>query len=162
VESGTYTGERSSSRSRQASFSASRRSVLIRLPGYLGISEGATTTLRSRALLQPPRDHEPAQPSLVAYVQRGLPVAPDPAQELFQRVEVVGDRPSLARLPGAPPFGHGRGDCFFVDIESDVDFNFVDMVCLLIRLSHYGVSERVSAHYGVVLADRPSQAVRVL
>ena len=49
------------------------------------------------------RDHELARPRLIADVQRGLPVAPDPAQELFQRVEVVGDRPRLANLPGAPP-----------------------------------------------------------
>ena len=49
------------------------------------------------------RDHEIARPRLIADAQRGLPVAPDPAQELFQRVEVVGNRPRLADLPGAPP-----------------------------------------------------------
>ena len=113
-------------------------------------------------LLEPPSDDESARPRLIADVQRGLPVAPDPAQELFQRVEVVGDRPRLAHFTGAPPFGHGCGDRFFVDIEPDVDFSFVHMVCLSVRLFHCGDSERVSAHYGVVLADRPSRATRVL
>ena len=113
-------------------------------------------------LLQPPRDHEPARPRLVADVQRVLPVSPDPAQELFQRVEVVGDRPRLADFPGTPSFGHGGGDRFFVDIEPDVYFSFVHMVCLFVRLFHFGDSERVSAQYGAVLADRPSRVARVL
>lgn len=95
-------------------------------------------------LLQPPRDHEPARSRLVADVQRVLPVAPDSAQELFQRVEVVGDRPRLADFPGAPSLGRGRGDRFFVDIEPDVDFSFVHMVCLSVRVSLVE-SERVSA-----------------
>lgn len=35
------------------------------------------------------------------------------------------------------------------------------MVCLLVRLLHFGDPERVSAQHGAVLADRPSQAARV-
>jgi len=106
-------------------------------------------------LLQPTRDHEPARPRLIADVQRAFPVAPDAPQELFQRVQVVGDRPRLPDFPGAPSFGHGRCDRFFVDIEPDVEFSFVHMVCLFVRVSLVD-SERVSAQYGVVLADRPS------
>ena len=57
---------------------------------------------------------------------------------------------------------YGRSDRFFVDIEPDVDFSFVHMVCWSVRLFHSGDSERVFAQYGVVLADRPSRAARVL
>ena len=61
-----------------------------------------------------------------------------------------------------PPLQAARIARFFVDIEPDVDFSFVHMVCLLVRLFHFGDSERDSAQYGVVLADRPSRAARVL
>ena len=48
-----------------------------------------------------------------------------------------------------------------VDIKPDVEFSFVHMVCLFVRVSLVE-SERVSAQYGAVLADRPSRAARVL
>ena len=129
--------------------------------GFLGNERGGHDHAGDPELLQPPRDHEPARPRLVADVQRAFPVAPDPAQELFQRVQVVCDRSRLAHLPGTPSLSHGRGDRFFVDIEPDVDFSFVHMVCLSVRVSLVE-SERVFAQYGVVLADRPSRVARVL
>jgi hypothetical protein len=64
-------------------------------------------------------------------------------------------------FPVAASFGHGRGDCFFVDIEPDVEFSFVHMVCLFLRVSLVE-SERVFAKYRTVLVDRPSRAARVL
>ena len=140
--------------------------------------------------------------SAVADVQGSPAFATDAPQELFQRVEVVDDRPRLAHLPGAAPFSDGGGDrltrslrssrppgclrqsssfacgesMFFVDIEADVEFSFVHMVCLThASRSPFGLSlrdslsrfarlfvrvslvdpERVPAQHGVVLADRP-------
>jgi len=94
-------------------------------------------------------------------VQRALAVSPDATQEFFQGVQVIGDRPCLADLTAAPPFGHGGGDRFFVDIKPDVEFSFGYMVCLFVRVSLVD-SERSFAQHGVVLADSPSRAARVL
>jgi hypothetical protein len=47
-----------------------------------------------------------------------------------------------------------------VDIEPNVDFSF-HVVCLSVRVS-LDESERILAHYGAVLADRPSRAARDL
>ena len=92
---------------------------------------------------------------------RTAPVPPD-ASGLAQ---------GILSLPAA-----NRGS--FVDIEPDVDFSFVYMVCLTlasrppfglslrdrlsVRLFRFGDSGRVFAQFGAVLADRPSRAVRVL
>lgn len=70
--------------------------------------------------------------------------------------------PAYRTSPVSPPHGHSRSDRFFVDIEPDVDFSFVYMVCLIVGLFHPSDPERVSARYESVLADRPSRAARVL
>jgi len=69
------------------------------------------------------------------------------------------DPPYQANLPISPWFGNGGGDRFFMDIEPDVEFIF-HRVCLSVCVS-LNESERVSAHYGAVLADRPLQVARV-
>jgi hypothetical protein len=74
-------------------------------------------------------------------VQRALLLASNPAQKLLHSMQVVGDPSRLAHLPGAPTFSHGSSGRFFVDIEPDVDFNFVHMVSLLVRLFHSGDPE---------------------
>jgi hypothetical protein len=75
-------------------------------------------------------------------------------------MEVVADRAGLAHLPVPSGLGYRRGDGFFVDIEPNVDCSF-HVVCLSVRVS-LDESERILAHYGAVLADRPSRAARDL
>lgn len=55
--------------------------------------------------------------------------AEQPAQQFFQRVQVVTDRADLPHFPAASRLGHRCGDTFLVDIQSDMDF-FFSMVCL--------------------------------
>jgi len=110
---------------------------------------------------------------------RSLPLVSPLRGCLRQGVEVVGDRPRLADLPGAAPFGHGGGDrltrslrssrpagclrqsssgtcgssMFFVDIEPDVEFSFCHMVCL---------THAPRSPFGLSLRDSLSRFARLL
>jgi hypothetical protein len=75
-------------------------------------------------------------------------------------MEVVADRAAWRTSPCRPASATRRGDGFFVDIEPNVDFSF-HVVCLSVRVS-LDESERILAHYGAVLADKPSRAARDL
>jgi len=54
----------------------------------------------------------------------------------------------------APAFGDGGGDRFFVDIEADVEFSFIHMVCLFVRVSLVD-PERIPAQHGSFLRIGP-------
>lgn len=75
-----------------------------------GKSKKDRDNVKKPCLIPYPRDHESARPRFVADAQCATLVAPDAPQELLQGMEVVGDRPRLAHLPGAPRFGHCGGD----------------------------------------------------
>jgi len=66
--------------------------------------------------------------SAVAHVQGDVPTLAGASAERFHGVLIVGDRSHFADFPIAFLFDDGGGDGFFVDIKSDVEFNFINGV----------------------------------
>ena len=77
-------------------------------------------------LLQASRQHEAARPGLVAHAQF-LVRMPQPAQHLFDVLQIAGNDPVAPDFSVAPRLGEGDGNVFGMDIEAQIQYFFAHL-----------------------------------